>query len=64
MKAKVNDKVVVKDFQGKEWNGVVVNVSDYREPDLKYAIALDDYTDDYVFVGDKQIVKIKENNNG
>lgn len=58
MEVKVRDKVIVKDFHGNEWNGVVVNISYYREPDMKYAIALEKYTDDYVFVGDSQIVKI------
>ena len=48
---KLNDRVIV---DGK-WHGEIVNVSDYREPSMKYAVLLDDYHEDYVFVGEWRI---------
>lgn len=53
---KVKDKVIVKDYKGNEYKGEIVNISDYREPSMKYAIYIDGF-DDYVFVGDNLIVK-------
>lgn len=52
---KVRDRVIVTDSKGKEWHGAVANISDYREPSMKYAVWLDGYNTDYVFVGDESI---------
>lgn len=46
-------KVFVKDNSGKEWEGKIANISDYREPNMKYAVDLG--FDDYVFVGEERI---------
>ena len=49
-------KVFVRDDFGKEYKGEIVNVSNYRETSMKYAVDLDDLDlDDYVFVGEEQI---------
>jgi hypothetical protein len=53
---KVKDKVIVKDYKGNEYKGEIVNINDYREPSMKYAIYIDGF-EDYVFVGDNLIVK-------
>lgn len=43
---KVRDRVIVADGKGKEWHGTVANISDYREPSMKYAVWLDEYDAD------------------
>ena len=52
---KVGDRVLVND----KYLGTIVNISDYREPEFKYAIDLDCYKDDLVFVGDANITCVK-----
>lgn len=58
---KVRDRVIVTDGKGKEWHGAVANISAYREPSMKYAVWLDEYDADYVFVGDESIRMEAEN---
>lgn len=58
---KVRDRVIVTDSKGKAWHGAVVNISYYREPSMKYAVWLDEYDADYVFVGDESIRKEADN---
>lgn len=53
----INDRVVVKDSLGNEHHGSIINISNYREPCMKFAIDLDDYKDDYMFVGEQQMRK-------
>ncbi len=50
---KQGQNVIVTDANGNEYQGVLVNVNDYREPSLKYAVDIG--LDDFVFVGDKYI---------
>ena len=52
---KVRDRVLVKDRQGNKWLGTIININDYREPSMKYCVDLDEYDEDYVFVGEKDI---------
>ena len=47
----VGDRVVVH-TKATDYHGKVVNVSEYRPPEEKYAIDLDIYKDDYIFVGE------------
>lgn len=51
MSIKVGDKVIVIG----EHIGKVVNINEYREPCFKYAIDLEEYDEDVVFVGEEQI---------
>ena len=53
----VNSKVIVTDLLGREWVGTVVNVSDYREPAMRYAV--DVGGSDYVFAGDGDIREVE-----
>ena len=48
MKFKVGDIVI---YKGK-WNGEIENTSLYRPPEERYAVALDEYTEDYIFCGE------------
>lgn len=45
---KVGDRVWV----NKVHRGTIANVSDYRPPSMKYAVDLDNYEGDYIFVGE------------
>lgn len=38
--------------------GTIVNINNYREPSMKYAIDADFYDEDYIFVGKENLVKI------
>lgn len=51
---KVGDRVLVK-IKGTKMPGTIVNINDYREPCMKYAIDLDDYKVDYIFVGENEL---------
>lgn len=51
---KVGDYVTVISDELKEYVGKVVNISDYRPPEMKYAVDIKGL-DDYVFVGDNHI---------
>lgn len=53
MKITKGMKVIVTDAIGQKFNGKVVNISDYREPCMKYAVDIG--LDDVVFVGEKSI---------
>lgn len=53
MKIAKGTKVVVVDNFGNKYDGVVENVSDYREPSMKYAVDIG--WDDFVFVGESSI---------
>lgn len=53
MKITKGMKVVVVDNLGNEYEGVIENVSDYREPSMKYAVDIG--WDDFVFVGEESI---------
>ena len=57
---KVGDRVVVTDVLGHTFEGEIVNISDYRPPNMRYAVDIGEYADDYVFVGDSQIRELKE----
>lgn len=52
-KITVGTKVVVTDALGRKFDGKVVNINDYREPCMKYAVDID--ADDVVFVGEESI---------
>ena len=52
-KITVGTKVVVTDALGRKFDGEVVNINDYREPCMKYAVDID--ADDVVFVGEESI---------
>lgn len=51
---KARDPVIVTDLNGNELFGTVINVSDYREPAMKYAVDIHGFSD-VVFVGDSNI---------
>ena len=64
--AKVGDKFVLHSADGKKYNIEVVNVSDYREPAMRYAVDISNeygvYADDVMFVSDdllSQCEKVK-----
>ena len=43
-----------------KFEGTVVNFNAYREPSMAYAVQLDLYTEDFVFVGEDQLELIEE----
>lgn len=51
---KVGDRVAIRIT----YRGTLESISDYREPNRKYAIAVDGYPENHIFVGDKEIQKI------
>lgn len=53
---KPRDRVLV-NIYGILYPGTVVNVSDYREPSMKYAVDLDAYKDDLMFVPESALIK-------
>lgn len=53
---KVGDIVIVKDLKGNKYKGEIININDYREPRMKYAVDIDGFND-YVFIGENQIVE-------
>ena len=57
-KPEVYDRVRFKDRFGWEHTGTIVSISNYREPQYKYAIDADDFKDDYIFVGSENIIEV------
>lgn len=59
MKLKVRDKVTIIDINGKSLaKGTIVNINDFREPSQKYAVDVVGYTEDVLFFGESQLIKI------
>ncbi len=57
----VGDRVKVITDNGKFLGeGTIVNINEFREPSLKYAVNADFYDVDYIFVGEENLVKILE----
>ena len=55
----VGDRVEVFDEKhGKIGKGTIVNINKFREPDMMYAIDLNHFKEDYIFVGKENLVKI------
>lgn len=54
---KVGDMVIASDLNGVQFKGKIININEYRPPEVKYALDIDGF-DDIVFVGDEQIIKI------
>ena len=49
-----------KDNKGIQYIGKLININEYREPCFKYAIEVNWY-DDYIFIGDDDILKVSFN---
>lgn len=64
--ARVGDKFILHSADGKKYHIEVVNVSDYREPSMRYAVDVSDergiYADDVVFVSDDLLSKCEKVN--
>ena len=45
----------IRDMNGKIWNGTIININFYRPDDMQYAVDLDEYKEDYIFVGEKDL---------
>lgn len=61
MKFNEGERVFVKNSQGLELRGTVINHNPFREPGMEYAVNLDlsDPTD-FIFVGESQIKQVKK----
>lgn len=58
MGLQVKDEVVIYDNKGDLFGeGVIVNINDFREPDMKYAVDVVGYSEDVLFFGDKHLKK-------
>ena len=40
--------------------GTIVNVNDCREPSMKYAVVVDGYSEDVLFLGENKLIKMEE----
>jgi len=43
--------------------GTIINVNDFREPELKFAVDVEGYTEDVLFFGEDSLIKQEENKN-
>ena len=58
---KVRDRVKITDSNGVELAmGTIVNVNDCREPSMKYAVVVDGYSEDVLFLGGNKLIKMEE----
>lgn len=56
---KVKDKVEILNINGdKVAEGTIVNINDFREPSMKYAVDVDGYKEDVLFFGEERLVKM------
>lgn len=62
--AKVGDKYILHSSNGMDYDIEIVNVSDYREPDMKYGVDVYDknriYVGDVMFVGENFLNKCEK----
>lgn len=62
MELKVKDKVSIVNSDGNEIaKGTIYNINDFREPNLKYAVDVDGYSD-VLFFGEDQLSKTDDTN--
>lgn len=60
MNLEVRDKVSIIDSKGMSLaQGVIININDFREPNLKYAVNVEGY-EDVLFFGELHLVKVSE----
>lgn len=57
MKIQKRDVVRISDLQGGTAIGEVISISNYHEPDMKYAIEVAGFPD-LIFCGDKNIIEV------
>jgi len=58
MELQVRDKVTIIDSSGSAIaEGTIVNINDFREPSLKYAVDVEGYTEDLLFFGENHLIK-------
>ncbi len=63
MGLQVRDRVIIIDAGGSPLaEGTIININDFREPIHKYAVDIDGFTEDVLFFGENQLVKIEEEN--
>ena len=54
---KVIDRVVILNKNGSPVaEGVIVNINDLREPNMKYAVDVDEYVEDILFFGEEHLL--------
>ena len=65
--AKVRDKFILHSSNGMDYNIEVINVNNFREPDMKYGVEVYDgngiYAGDVMFVGESFLRKCEKVNN-
>lgn len=60
MELQVRDRVYVTDSLGvKVGEGTIININDFREPEMKYAVDLDDYSNNPLFMDESRIIRIQ-----
>lgn len=61
MTLQIGNRVTIIDTHGNPLGqGTIFNINNYREPSLKYAVDLDGYTEDLMFLGENLLVKNEE----
>jgi len=61
MPFKERDSVLIKNYSGHVLGlGVIVNVNEFREPNMRYAVDAQFYRDDYIFVGEGNLELFEE----
>ena len=63
---KIGDKYILHSSNGMDYSIEVVNINDYREPDMKYGVDIYDgngvYAGDVTFVGESFLYKCEKVN--
>jgi hypothetical protein len=61
MALKVRDRVWITDSIGmKTTKGEIVNINNFREPEMKYAVSADGHSEDLLFFGEDRLIKQEE----
>ncbi|MEI2465053.1 hypothetical protein [Niallia taxi] len=57
MQLQVKDRVFIIDKDSNNVaEGTIININDFREPNMKYAVDVDGYTEDLLFFGESQLL--------
>lgn len=58
MELKVRDSVTIINKNGNPVaEGIIVNINEFREPSMMYAVDVDGYEADVLFFGESQLIK-------
>ena len=58
-KFKVNDKVYIKDHTGGKWYGTIISINEFRNPEMKYGLYIEDLSKNTIYMSEEKIYLVE-----